>query len=238
MYSISNYGRVYTHYFNRLLVIDICNGYPHVQLKLKNGKYLNTSVHRLLMLIYRYVDNHRELYINHINGCKIDLDFDNLEWVTPSENVRHALDTGLVQKINEKHPKAIITNEQAHYICKRLEEGAISTDILRELGLENNLANLSVISRIRQGEAWKNISKNYDIKDIRIRANQLFTNDEVHEICKMMEDGLTDDQIIINKNLDKSKYKRTLRNIRTGRKMIAISKNYNIPYAFGKKQNN
>lgn len=235
MYSISNYGRVYTHYFNRLLVIDLNHGgYPHVQLKLKNGKYLNTSIHRLLMLIYRYVDNNNELYVNHINGCKTDFDFDNLEWVTPSENVRHALETGLIQKINEDHPNAIITNEQAHYICKRLEDGLISTDILRELGLENNLANLSVISNIRQGYTWKNISKDYNIKPIRIRANQLFTNNEVHEICQMMEDGLTDDQIIINKNLDKSKCKRTLYNIRSGRKMVAISKNYNIPFN-GKK---
>jgi hypothetical protein len=45
-----------------------------------------------------------------------------------------------------------------------------------------------------------------------------------------MENGYSDDDIIRMKNLDKSEYKLTLYNIRSGRKNTRISKEYNIPF--------
>lgn len=44
--------------------------------------------------------------INHKNGNKRDYSLDNLEWVTGSENMQHAMDTGLCKP--PKQPRKII----------------------------------------------------------------------------------------------------------------------------------
>ena len=113
VYQISNFGRVrsLTRTVNResqgsftkegkILKFDINHkGYPRIMLSL-NGKLRNKLVH--LLVADAFIDNkHNKTQINHINGNKSDNRVSNLEWVTPSENLQHAYDTGL-RKSNAK----------------------------------------------------------------------------------------------------------------------------------------
>ncbi len=68
-------------------------GYKVLKLTL-DGNASHALVHRLVAKAFiPNPDNKRE--VNHIDGNKLNNDVCNLEWVTSSENKRHAFDTGL-----------------------------------------------------------------------------------------------------------------------------------------------
>lgn len=82
----------------------ICrNGYHRVGLS-KNGKTKHKSVHRLVAKLFIGKPN-KKLEINHIDGNKSNNHFTNLEWVTRSENMKHAVANGLVTHVFE-YPKS------------------------------------------------------------------------------------------------------------------------------------
>lgn len=60
------------------------------------GSTKNQYVHRMVAETWIPNPNHYE-EVNHINGNKDDNSVENLEWVTHSENLRHAWRTGLTK---------------------------------------------------------------------------------------------------------------------------------------------
>jgi len=77
-------------------------GYLAVGIKI-DGKIKTFKAHRVIALTW--CDNpENKATVNHINGIKDDNRAVNLEWLTLSENHKHAWHTGLQSK--EKHSKA------------------------------------------------------------------------------------------------------------------------------------
>src|SRR5690606_26581156 len=58
----------------------------------KNKKRYNKLIHRIIAETFLGLS---EKQVNHKNGIKTDNRLENLEWVTRSQNSRHAIDTGL-----------------------------------------------------------------------------------------------------------------------------------------------
>lgn len=97
------------------------------------------SAHRLVA--ETFIPNpERKPEVNHVNGVKNQNDVNNLEWVTPSENVRHSIETGLnVPRRGFDHPRAVMTPDIADK-CRELHaKGKTFTEIGKEMGYSRRI---------------------------------------------------------------------------------------------------
>jgi len=115
-YEVSNKGRIRSWINSKqnkrkepyLLNPFKVNGYLKVHLY-KNGDKNRLLVSRLVAKAF--IGNSKDKNeINHKDGNKLNNNIDNLEWVTRSENLQHAYDTGLRKKPNgESNGKSKLT---------------------------------------------------------------------------------------------------------------------------------
>ena len=119
-------------------------GYCHVHLHTKTYDK-SLTVHRLVAKAFiPNPDNKSQ--VNHINGEKDDNRADNLEWCTPSENIKHAFRTGLKQPCGGETPRPI----------KCVETGVIfpsTRAVARCFGAKSN-ASLYWALKCKNHRAW------------------------------------------------------------------------------------
>lgn len=90
LYEVSNLGNVRSlyRYKKQLKLLLDKRGYYIVGLY-KNKKFNSKSVHRLVAIAFLNNDSNKYA-VNHIDGCKLNNNINNLEWVTRNENAKHA----------------------------------------------------------------------------------------------------------------------------------------------------
>jgi hypothetical protein len=101
-YQIDTLGNVYSCKHNKTIKMKpqyVVAGYQYVSL-CKNGERKNRFIHRLVAEAFIANPNNKE-QVNHLDGDKANNRRDNLEWVTPSENIIHAHKIGRI-KTTEK----------------------------------------------------------------------------------------------------------------------------------------
>lgn len=103
LYMISNLGRIKSIKTNKILNTHIKCGYLAVYIENNNAKIRKTPcVHTLVANLFcNKPKSQNKLCINHIDGNKHNNKSSNLEWITLSENTKHAYNIGL-KKISSK----------------------------------------------------------------------------------------------------------------------------------------
>ena len=92
-YEISSLGKI-RNLKGKVLKTYIQNsGYEQIKLNYQ-GLHIHKSIHRLVAEAF-ITNPLNKLYVNHIDGNKLNNTIDNLEWCTNSENILHARKTGL-----------------------------------------------------------------------------------------------------------------------------------------------
>lgn len=105
-YEISNLGKVKNSITGQILKGRLCkNGYLQVSIKIiEDNKFHNRYIHRLVAQYWlENPENKRE--VNHKDGNKQNNIFNNLEWVTPSENQKHRHSIGITKTSNRRIAK-------------------------------------------------------------------------------------------------------------------------------------
>ena len=149
-YQISNFGRVKSFCFGKVKIKkpDLRAGYLSVTLS-KDSKLKHFPVHRLVALTF--ISNpDLKPQVNHRDGCKLNNYVENLEWVTRSENQRHAVATGLKQSGEDLY-NSKLTNKQVEYIREN-PDGLTGVQLAEKFGVSE-----TTISLIQLGKKYRNV---------------------------------------------------------------------------------
>lgn len=246
MYTISNSG-VVTNIVNNFKVSQFVNHlYLKCNLMTLDRNQIQCPVHRLVAWEWVLDNRNFNLHVNHIDGNKLNNNYWNLEWVTPNENMQHAIQAGLIdfekiakervfpEHINqgEDHGMSKLTNDEVHMICKMLEDPNVRyEEVLQKI---NYKVDAGVLKGIAHGRSWTHISCNYSpvSRDQfgENSPNHKLTGAEVHMICKMLEDEKTTYEDIAKQFPHVSIH--TIIDIAHGNTWTDISKQYNIPFRY------
>lgn len=162
VYQVSNMGRVWSNRRRRstygmrtkwvgghfLRPCASHNGYMVVCLTLKPGESRNFRLHRLVAIAFMGDLTSDGLQVHHKDGDKENNVLDNLAWVTPEENIRHATVTGLIRS-GAEHPRAKLSDANVIDIRHRRRKGASLLELSQEYGVTR-----TSISSISRRNSW------------------------------------------------------------------------------------
>lgn len=169
-YEVSNYGRIRTvtrfisnsgkngmWYNSRILKFNMDkDGYCTVALQ-KECKVKRFKVHRLVLSTF---GNYEEgLQVNHIDGDKTNNHLDNLEWVTCSQNIKHAFDIGLKTQVGSNNNCSKLTEKQVTQICDFFKNTTFTN---KQIASMFDIKSDETIRRIRKRMSWTHVTNNIE----------------------------------------------------------------------------
>lgn len=149
-YFVDTEGNVYRN--GKKLKGSMRNGYIRLDSSY-NNKRIQYSIHRLVAELY-IPNPENKPEVNHINGVKTDNRVDNLEWVSSTENMKHAYKLGLKKVLNgDSNGNSKLNEKQIAEIRQKYTPRKYST---YKLAKEYNVSQ-SVVFYIIKNIMWKHI---------------------------------------------------------------------------------
>jgi SPBc2 prophage-derived putative HNH homing endonuclease yosQ len=123
--------------------------YPYVSISDNNKKIRNYNIHRLVAETFIPNPENKPM-VNHIDGDKTNNRVNNLEWVTPKENIQHAVKEGLMNPpIGERCASSKYKESQVLEAIKLLSEGKPNCEVAKLTGINDR-----AVSDIRNKKRW------------------------------------------------------------------------------------
>lgn len=162
------------------------SGYVSVSIIYKDSTKKLRFVHRLVA--EAFISNpENKPYVNHKNLVKSDNRVENLEWVTPKENNQHAHDNGAF-RVDGRHHHAVFSDDLIHAVCKMIQEGRRTVDIVNKLLVPKYL-----VHDIKTKRIWNHISQDYIF--CKMPRHRMLSDSTVEWVCQKILEGKTPKEI-------------------------------------------
>jgi hypothetical protein len=150
---IRSNGKLYTR-VSKVLKQSLDQGYLKGSVSI-DKKMIPYRIHRLVAECFlENPNNYKE--VNHINGIKHDNRVENLEWCSRSENMIHAVKTGLLLVTRgSQRTQAKMNEETVLNIHELRKKGFQRKDILKELGIT-----IHMYKGVISNNSWKHVKNN------------------------------------------------------------------------------
>lgn len=188
-YEVSNLGNVRNsktkervhQYLNDKGYCKVCFRKSCVDSNIKRLVY---SVHRLVLLAFDYIENHKEMTGDHKDKDKLNNTLDNLRWLTRKENSEESHKFGRVYGKGPESNRHIYELEQIRLVCELIQDNEYT---MPEISTMSGVA-LHTVQKIKSGKQWTNISCDYEFPDLRVQTeNVVYTADNQNEIEKLLD---------------------------------------------------
>lgn len=172
-YEISNYGNVKDLKLNRIKQLSPhkSNNYICGKFKCDNGKKRCIQIHRLVAWEFceGYDEEQERTIVNHLNGNRTNNYYQNLEWVTISENCLHRYKIGSNHTnppiyYGSEHPSNVYDEKLIRDICVFLKNKCSVKEIKYSLYKKYNISIKKLfylITDIKYKKSWEKISNEY-----------------------------------------------------------------------------
>ena len=171
-YTVYEDGTVHSNVTKRDIGNQSVGGYLKVALFDEQGRKHVKGIHQIVA--ESFIPNpDAKPHVNHINGCKTDNRVSNLEWCTPLENNRHAVETGLNNISESNHnrwsdPEFSVKARQSMRDAKRgMYKGETNPNFkfkLKYNGTDSTVKLLSKELGITESKLFRNIHNKIDGK--------------------------------------------------------------------------
>lgn len=150
VYLLKREGRLFISFGNEEGYVE--EVYPHTEGEYPywpisiNGEIHKYSCHRLIAK-YFVPNPYNQPVVNHKDGNKLNFHADNLEWVSQSENIKHAIRNNLCP---------FVDIEKVRLCCSLIANGCTNKEISEELNMTQQW-----VCNIRNKRRHEQISKEY-----------------------------------------------------------------------------
>lgn len=140
LYAVNRIGDVYS-YRSKKYLKHRCSRYPYVSLvPHDNPKRWGKNVYVHVLVAKAFVKKPtglRNPTVNHKNGVKTDPRDTNLEWISSSDNQKHAYANGL-KKVRTGMPITYISDDSVRMLRSRYQSGETISELCRITGIPSS----------------------------------------------------------------------------------------------------
>ncbi|QDP64686.1 MAG: hypothetical protein GOVbin2917_1 [Prokaryotic dsDNA virus sp.] len=166
LYQVSNLGKVKSLKKSMILSPSKHTSKYLKQILFKDKKQKGFYLHRLVAQHFCYNDDPKnKTQVNHINGNHKDNRACNLEWCTPSENIKHGVRSGKINNSRKGNKVKWFTENEAANIALLELKGYSINNIAEYLGRSR-----TSISSFMNGRGNKRVTEFYELVKEEIKS--------------------------------------------------------------------